>query len=292
MSNKNKDKKYHFLYKTTNLLNGKYYLGMHSSNKLDDNYLGSGVYLTSSIRKYGKENFKREIISFFETREELANAEKEIITEDILKDKKNMNCQYGGEGFNTMGMVSVIDSNGKTFKVFVDDDRYLSGELVSVSKGKVMVKDKNGTIYQVKNDDPNYISNDLISTLTNMVMVKDKNDNILQIDKNDNRYLSGELVSMFKGTSLLRDKDGNLTRRSISDDLFLSGELFGLFKGKKHTKDAKYKMSEKAKEKIGDKNSQYGTCWITKDDNNKKIKKEDLDSYLNEGWVKGRKIGD
>ncbi len=40
---------------------------------------------------------------------------------------------------------------------------------------------------------------------------------------------------------------------------------------------------------LGEKNSQYGTCWITKEGDNKKIKKEDLDFYLNEGWVRGRK---
>ena len=57
MSNK---VKYHFLYKTTNLINGKYYYGMHSTYKLNDGYLGSGKILRYSIRKYGKENFSIE----------------------------------------------------------------------------------------------------------------------------------------------------------------------------------------------------------------------------------------
>jgi hypothetical protein len=39
----------------------------------------------------------------------------------------------------------------------------------------------------------------------------------------------------------------------------------------------------------GNKNSQYGTCWITKNDENKKIKKEELNSFIIEGWIKGRK---
>jgi hypothetical protein len=57
--------------------------------------------------------------------------------------------------------------------------------------------------------------------------------------------------------------------------------------GKKHSEETKQKMSKP--KNIGENNSQYGTCWITKEGVNKKIKKEDLDLYLNEGWVKGRK---
>jgi hypothetical protein len=60
--------------------------------------------------------------------------------------------------------------------------------------------------------------------------------------------------------------------------------------GKKHTDSSKQKMSESSKGMgVGETNSQYGTFWITKDGTNKKIKKEDLDTYLLEGWLKGRK---
>ena len=61
-------KKYHYIYKTTNLKNGKFYVGMHSSDNLNDGYLGSGTRLRRSIRKNGKENFKIEILEFFPNR--------------------------------------------------------------------------------------------------------------------------------------------------------------------------------------------------------------------------------
>jgi len=39
---------------------------------------------------------------------------------------------------------------------------------------------------------------------------------------------------------------------------------------------------------IGEKNSQYGTCWVTKNNINKKIKKEELNQFIQKGWIKGR----
>lgn len=54
--------KYHIIYKTTNLINGKIYVGMHSTDNLNDGYLGSGWILKQAIKKYGKENFKREVL--------------------------------------------------------------------------------------------------------------------------------------------------------------------------------------------------------------------------------------
>lgn len=57
-------KKYYYVYITTNLVNGKQYVGYHSSNDLEDNYLGSGEALRGSIKKYGKEKFERRILEF------------------------------------------------------------------------------------------------------------------------------------------------------------------------------------------------------------------------------------
>jgi hypothetical protein len=62
------------------------------------------------------------------------------------------------------------------------------------------------------------------------------------------------------------------------------------FEGKTHSEETKKLMSViRSEQSIGKGNSQYGTCWITKEGYNKKIKKENLETYLKEGWVKGRK---
>jgi group I intron endonuclease len=93
-----KEKKYHYIYKTTNLKNGKFYVGMHSTYNLNDSYLGSGTVLRRSIRRNGIENFKIEYLEFFDNRVDLANREKELVNEDLLKDPMCINLRSGGVG--------------------------------------------------------------------------------------------------------------------------------------------------------------------------------------------------
>jgi group I intron endonuclease len=69
----------HFVYLTTNLINGKKYIGDHSTNNLNDGYLGSGLILREAFRKYGKQNFSRKILEFFDTREQAHCQEEKYI---------------------------------------------------------------------------------------------------------------------------------------------------------------------------------------------------------------------
>jgi hypothetical protein len=77
--------KIHFVYVTTNILTNKKYVGDHSTYNINDSYLGSGIYIQRAIHEYGKENFKREIIEEFPSKEEAFNAqEKYIVKFDTL----------------------------------------------------------------------------------------------------------------------------------------------------------------------------------------------------------------
>lgn len=64
---------------------------------------------------------------------------------------------------------------------------------------------------------------------------------------------------------------------------------YNTFKGKNHTKETidQMKLSHKGKHE-GEKNSQFGTCWIYNENCNKKINKNDLNEYREKGWIKGR----
>lgn len=212
-------KTYHFLYKTTNLINHKYYYGIHSTKKLDDGYLGSGKYLKRSINKYGKDNFLFEIIQFFDNKEDLIKKEIEIVNEKILSDEKCMNLRVGGFG-------------GFSSKEQTENAKK------SNTKQK-WLKENNPEWYEKK--------------------CKKMKDSLLEQYKNGTR----------------------------------KKEYFYNWIGKKHKKESKNKIGLKNSiHQKGNKNSQFDTCWVINEREEKciKIQKIELEQYLNNGWKKGRKM--
>jgi len=95
--------KHYIIYKTTNLLNGKFYIGMHVTSNIDDGYLGSGRRIKAEIKKYGRENFKREVLETCTSKEELAAREAAIVTEELRADSLCLNLKNGGEGGSVIG---------------------------------------------------------------------------------------------------------------------------------------------------------------------------------------------
>ena len=87
----------HYIYKITRF-DGKFYIGMHSTNVLEDGYFGSGKLITRSIKKHGIEKHSKEIVEFLDTREALKLREKEIVIQEIIDDPLCMNLQLGGGG--------------------------------------------------------------------------------------------------------------------------------------------------------------------------------------------------
>lgn len=88
-----------FIYKVTNLVNGKIYIGKDSKNK--KNYFGSGILIKKAIEKYGKENFKKEIIEYCKNGKELND--KETFWIKKLKSYNlsiGYNLTFGGDGFS------------------------------------------------------------------------------------------------------------------------------------------------------------------------------------------------
>ena len=113
----------YFVYKTTNLINNKTYIGIHKTNNIDDGYLGSGLHFLKAVKKYGKQNFKREILEFCLSYEELLEKEKSYVTEEWVKNGDNYNLKTGGQ---SSGLLSEISKQkiSETLKT-----KYANGEL-------------------------------------------------------------------------------------------------------------------------------------------------------------------
>lgn len=142
---------HYFLYKTTNLINGKIYVGKHKTKKLDDGYIGSGKLLKRAITKYGRENFKFEILGFYESEELLNKAELEVVTEEFCLREDTYNLCVGGRGgfsyINRKGL-NIYENHHNQLKINLQggnqrkqdlrntDPKWKQRVSVSISKGQ------------------------------------------------------------------------------------------------------------------------------------------------------------
>ena len=227
--------KYNYVYQITELSTGKKYIGSRGST-IDPNK-DIRKYKSSSKDKQFKLNqnlnplnYWYEILSYHETRE-YANIEESRLHElynvgrnDIYLNKSKQTKN----GFSTAGKITVVDKNGNTMQVSINDERYLNGDLIGVASGKVLVMDKNGNTMKVSIDDERYLNGELKHVTSGKVPVMDKNGNTMQVSKDDERYLNGELKHVTSGKVSVMDKNGNTMKVSINDERFLNGELIGV----------------------------------------------------------------
>jgi len=89
----------YLIYKITNTINGRYYIGRHATNNVDDNYMGSGKAIKNAIKKYGIEYFTKEIIAEANSAENLWELERQIVNDIIVKDPLSYNMTYGGRSY-------------------------------------------------------------------------------------------------------------------------------------------------------------------------------------------------
>lgn len=90
---------YYYVYKITNLVNGKFYIGKRKSACPEsDTYMGSGKLITAAIKKYGRNNFVKVVIEIFDNNNAAANLEKKLVTNNFIKSNECYNMHEGGHG--------------------------------------------------------------------------------------------------------------------------------------------------------------------------------------------------
>lgn len=95
---------HNIVYKITNKVNGKIYIGVHCTDDLNDGYMGSGLGIKAAIKKYGIDNFTKEILVDYDSAEVAYRLEKMLVTEDFVKRRNTYNLKRGGVGGSFKGI--------------------------------------------------------------------------------------------------------------------------------------------------------------------------------------------
>jgi len=125
------------IYKITNEVNGKIYIGKHQTKDLNDGYMGSGKHLKRAINKHGLENFTKEILFQFDNETDMNAKEAELVTEEFVKEDTNYNLCPGGHGgfgyINSTGLNTsgVVNRDYKEISKKVQETRMLRNYVVS-----------------------------------------------------------------------------------------------------------------------------------------------------------------
>lgn len=102
---------FYTVYKITNTINDRTYVGMHKTDNLDDGYMGSGKLIKLAIEKYGLDKFKKEILFVFDNEEDMKNKERELV---VLSDKSYNLCDGGMGGFGYINRSNIPKFAGKS----------------------------------------------------------------------------------------------------------------------------------------------------------------------------------
>jgi len=229
---------FYIIYKVTNNLNNKFYVGCHKTNNINDGYYGSGKIIKSAIKKYGIENFTKEILFEYDNADDMFNKEAEIVNEEFLKNELTYNLKLGGYGgFDHINS----DENFQKYKT----REYLN------SISPFQNRDKYSPEYFEAINKKRYESMVANNTWVNGITA-------LQKYREEHPELHAQAVAAAATPEAIQKK-----------------------------KDTFKKINHQQ----GEKNSQYGKCWISHPlHGSTRCMKDDLDNHIMQGWVKGRNV--
>lgn len=209
---------YHYVYLIENLINGKIYIGKHSTENFDDGYMGSGKLITKAISKYGIENFRKQILQEFETAQDALEYEKTIVDEQFVNDNNTYNLHVGGGDWSCANRLLTHEQRKESMKVARE--------------------------------------------------------------------------ALWKNAVYRAEHSERMRKRAKK--MWHEGKFrVPSFAGHTHTEEFKKKIGEiNSARQSGVNNSCFGMTWITNVELkcSKRVKNDEVQSWLDQGWTKGRKI--
>lgn len=130
-------KEFYTVYKITNNITNKEYIGYHATNNLEDGYMGSGKLIGRAIEKYGPDNFTKEYIEIFDNKEDAVLLEKLLVDLDYVNRRDTYNISLGGNDTILFG-----ENNGFYGKKHTDETKLKISKKSSVKKHTVESKKK------------------------------------------------------------------------------------------------------------------------------------------------------
>lgn len=264
--NKNSEKSWiYFFYKTTNKVNGHYYYGVHSTTTIEDGYLGSGRLLLKAIELYGRENFTREILRYFNTMGEALQYEAQVVTEEVVSRQDCYNMSVGGYGAS--GGSVYLHKNGKRIRtvpgkveMFVKEGWEVGGlprseefkqKLSKALKGRTFSEETRKKLSEAARGKPSNRKGTKASEETcKKIGAVSKDTCYVHSEYGENRRIKKNLLQSYLDQGWLRGRNADFSKGA----------------------------SERTK----------GRIWMHNGKQGIRVPKESLEEYLSLGWIKGK----
>lgn len=269
---------YGYIYKTTNLINGKIYIGQHKSDKFDKSYYGSGKRFLNAFNKYGKDNFSCEIIEWCKTREIANDRERYWISYYNTQDRNiGYNITEGGEGWK----------GGK----------HTEQSKLKISKSKMGV-----TPNRIYTTPSHEIRNRISCTLKEYYSIHDNPRKGVKLsDETKEKLRQANLGKKYSEEVKAKHRGKPAWNKGIPMTEEAKENLRKINTGKKYSDKTKEKhrqcwlgennpnyggLSESTKQKLRE--SILGRIWVNNGEVRKQIYPQQLDEYLDNGFVRGK----
>ena len=271
---------YGYIYETTNLINGKKYIGRHKSSYFDpEHYKGSGKILGYAINKYGWNNFECKLIEECNSAEELKSRERYWTKYyDAVKSNQYYNLCEGGGGGQEGNHPVVSDETRKKISKSWEIRRLTP---VSEETRRKMSEARKGKPHGPHSEETKRKISEANkgnegSCLGKRMMHHSITNEMKYFNKDDINKMESE-GWILGGTNEFK----KLINESTSNNPWkVPGQCH-------HSEETKLKISEGRE---GEKNPCYNKKWITKGTENRRVLEEELNDYFKDGWVLGRYV--